>query len=402
MTTPQDEPMKYPFEDDHRLTIPAEFAELRAKCPVQRITLPYGGDGWLMTKHADVKIVLGDPRFSRAATVDADIPRTTPWKTEGGGDLLAMDPPEHARLRRLVAAAFSRKNVERWRPRTEQIVDGLIDDVRSAGAPADLVELFSMPLPITVICELLGVPVADRHFFQRFSELVFGGAGVSAEDVENASTSLATYLAEHVARHRAEPQDDLLSQLIAARDEDEDRLTEEELVTLGVTILVAGHETTANEIANIVHTLLVNDLWAGLVAHPERIDTALDELLRCVPLGGSEAMPRVATEDIEVGGTLIRKGDTCFPAMISANFDEDVFSFPDVLDLDRPHNPHLAFGFGPHYCLGAQLARMELRVALTALLRAFPGLRLALPESEIPWRGKDTLIRGPRELLVSW
>lgn len=401
MTTTEGQAMTYPFPDDHRLAVPEEFAELRGKCPVQRISLPFGGDGWLMTKHADVKTVLGDSRFSRAATIGADIPRTAPWIAEGG-DLLTMDPPEHARLRRLVASAFSRKNVEAWRPRAEQIVADLITDVRAAGSGADLVELFSMPLPMTVICELLGVPATDRHHFQHFSELIFGGASAAMEDVENASTQLEKYLAEHVAHHREHPQDDLLSQLIAARDENEDRLTEEELVTLGVTILVAGHETTANELANIVYTLLSQNLWSYLVKHPERLDTALDELLRFIPLGGSEAMPRVATEDIEVGGTLIRKGETCFPAMISANFDEDVFPDSQTMDLERPQNPHLAFGFGPHYCLGAQLARMELRVASRALLTEFPELRLAVPTSDIPWRTPDTMIRGPRRLPVTW
>jgi cytochrome P450 len=399
--TDPDQVMKYPFPDSHRLDVPPEFADLRAKCPVQRVELPYGGEGWLVTRQADVKTVLGDPRFSRAATVRADIPRTKAWLNPGG-DILSLDPPEHARIRRLVSGAFSRRNVELWRPRIEELVDELVAGIRAAGSPVDLVDSFTMPLPITVICEMLGVPAADRHFFQRFSELMFSDTGVAAEDIEDAVTALRSYLAEHVARHRAEPQDDLLSELIAARDEEEGRLSEEELVTLGMTILAAGHETTANAIANFVHTLLAEGLWGDLAAHADRLDTAVEELLRFVPLGGSESLPRVATEDVPLQDMTVRKGEAVFPAMVSANFDGEVFTGPDVLDLGRKHNPHLAFGFGPHFCLGAQLARTEIRVALATLLREFPRLHLAVPLAEVPWREDTALIRGPRHLPVAW
>lgn len=404
-TTPEQgipqQPMKYPFPDGHRLDVPPEFAELRAKCPVQRVELPYGGEGWLVTRQAEVKTVLGDPRFSRAATVQADIPRTQEWLNPGG-DILSLDPPEHSRIRRLISGAFSRRNVEVWQPRIEELVGELVAGTRAAGSPVDLVDSFSMPLPITVICEMLGVPASDQHFFQRFSELVFSGVGVPAEDVEAASDALMSYLAEHIARHRAEPQNDLLSELIAARDEDEGRLSEEELVTLGVTILAAGHETTANAIANSVLTLLVDGLWTELAQHPERIDTAVEELLRFIPLGGSESLPRIATEDVTLGEVTVREGEAVFPAMVSANFDEEVFTDPQVLDLERSHNPHLAFGFGPHFCPGAQLARTEIRVALATLLREFPALRLAVPPAEVPWREETALIRGPRHLPVAW
>ncbi|GAA1887171.1 cytochrome P450 [Streptantibioticus ferralitis] len=400
MTKP-DQAMTYPFPDGRQLEVPTEFAELRAKCPVQRVALPYGGEGWLVTRQTEVRTVLGDPRFSRAATVQADIPRTKEWLNPGG-DILSLDPPEHSRLRRLVSGAFSRRNVELWRPRIEELAGELVAGMRAAGPHVDLVESFSMPLPITVICEMLGVPAADRHLFERFSELLFSGTGVAAEEVRQAAVSLTAYLTEHVARHRAKPQDDLLSQLIAARDEDEGRLTEEELVSLGVTILAAGHETTANAIANFVYTLLTEGIWSGLVERPERLDTAVEELLRHVPLGGSESLPRIATEDVELGDTTVRKGEAVFPAMVSANFDGAVFTNPQLLDLDRSHNPHLAFGYGPHFCLGAQLARTEIRTALGTLLREFPELHLGVRQADIVWREETALIRGPRRLPVAW
>ncbi|MFH8475833.1 cytochrome P450 [Streptomyces sp. NPDC018000] len=393
--------MKYPFPDDHRLDVPPEFADLRAKCPVQRVELPYGGEGWLVTRQVEVKTALGDSRFSRAATVQADVPRTQAWLNPGG-DILSLDPPEHSRIRRLISGAFSRRNVELWRPRIEELVGELVAGMRAAGPPVDLVDSFSMPLPITLICEMLGVPASDQHFFQRFSELVFSGVGVPAEDVEAAADALTSYLAERIARHRAEPQDDLLSELIAARDEDEGRLSEEELVTLGVTILAAGHETTANAIANSVLTLLVDGLWTELAEHPERIDTAVEELLRFIPLGGSESLPRIAAEDVTLGDVTVREGEAVFPAMVSANFDEAVFTDPQVLNLERSHNPHLAFGFGPHFCPGAQLARTEVRVVLATLLQEFLDPRLAVPQTEVPWREDTALIRGPRHLPVTW
>ena len=355
---------------------------------MQRVKLPFGGEGWLATTHGEVKTVLNDARFSRAATVGADVPRTKEWLNPGG-DILSLDPPEHARMRRLVSAPFSHRGIESWRPRVTALVEEFVAGMRAAGPPADLVSALSMPLPITVICEMLGVPVEDRHLFERFSEVLFSGNGVSAEEVGAAANGLTSYLARQVARRRAEPRDDLLSQLIAARDE-QTRLSEEELVTLGVTILAAGHETTANAIANFVYTLLTEGLWEGLVEQPERLDTAVEELLRFVPLGGSESMPRVATEDVRLGEVEVRAGETVFPAMISANFDAAVFTDPLALELDRRHNPHVSFGHGPHFCLGAQLARMEIRIVLGTLVRELPGLHLA-----VPWR-KCRGARKPR------
>lgn len=391
----------YPFPDDGRPGIPEEFDRLRAECPVQRARLPFGGEGWLVSRHADVRTVLGDPRFSRAATVDADIPRTTQWRTRPG-NLMAMDPPDHTRVRRLVAGAFSRKGVQRLRPRTTEIVEELIRDMRAAGPPADLVAHFAAPLPVTVICELLGVPFAQWHLFRDYSETLLSGATTSPEEVAHASAALHAFLTEHVASRRREPRDDLLSDIIRAGSGEDAPLTAHELVSLGVTILVAGHETTAQAIANYVHSLLTRGRWADLAARPpERLPTAVNELLRYVPIGGPETLPRVATEDVEMAGTVIRAGDTVLPVIGSANLDDAVFSRPHELDMERTANPHLSFGFGPHFCLGAQLALMELEVGLGALLREFPGLRLAVPEAAVAWR-TNNLVRGPRELPVDW
>ncbi|MFE1951203.1 cytochrome P450 [Streptomyces sp. NPDC059524] len=395
----------FPFESDPGLPldVPAEFTRLREQCPVQRVALPYGGEGHLVSRYADVKQVLSDRRLSRAATVGLDVPRTVREVT-APGHLLAMDPPEHTRLRRLVASAFTERAVQRWRPRVQEIVDGLIAGLRAQaadGGPVDLVAHFSMPLPMTVICELLGVPPKDRHYFRRVAEVAFSNGSASSEEMQKVGEEFGTYLFGHIGRLRDNPGDDLMSQMIAARDEDEDRLTEAELISLAGTILLAGYETTAAELSNFVYTLLTQDRWTWLAAHPEHLDSAVEELLRYIALGGGDVLPRLTTEDVEIGGTLLAAGESVIAAMISANRDADIFDNPDELDLERAHNPHLAFGHGPHHCTGAQLARLELRLALSSLLKAFPDLRLATTATDVPWR-EGSLVRGPVELLLHW
>jgi cytochrome P450 len=258
-----------------------------------------------------------------------------------------------------------------------------------------------MPLPVTVVCELLGVPVADRKFFQRFAEIVFSTTGATAQEMAEADRELRAYLIAHIGRRRQWPEDDLISQLIAVRDEDEGRLSEQELLSMAGSILVAGHESTANEISNFVWTLLTRDLWSYLVSHPEAVDAGVEELLRHVALGSGFSPPRIALEDIEIAGRLIPKGDAVIANLISANRDQGVFSDADEVNLARESNPHLSFGFGPHHCLGAQLARMELRTALRALLSEFPQLHFSGDPDGIVWRA-GTRARGPRKMMLSW
>ncbi|MEU1986098.1 cytochrome P450 [Nocardia sp. NPDC019395] len=392
---------QYPFGEPVRLDMDPLYAKLRREEPVSRVELPYGGQGWLVTRYDDVKLVLGDPRFSRAVTVDReDVPRATPAPTRPDS-LLSMDPPEHSRLRKLVAKAFTSRRVQELRPRTRQIVDEKLTALERAGAPADLVQGFALPLPVTVICEMLGVPPQDQHRFRDFSDAILSTTAYTREQIEDARNSLEGYLAEQVAERRRNPTDDLLGALVAARD-DEDRLSERELVNLGVGILIAGHETTANQIANFTYVLLTQpEYWKQLRAEPELIPGAVEELLRHTQLGAGGGQPRVATEDVVLSGVTVRAGDAVFVHTQSANRDEAVFDDPETLDLTRQRNPHVAFGYGAHHCLGAQLARVELQVALEALLERFPELRLAVPVDEVPWKS-GLLVRGPKELLVAW
>jgi cytochrome P450 len=397
--TATSEPRAYPFSLPDRLNLDPRYARLRADEPLIRVRLPYGEDAWLATRYQDVRTVLGDPRFSRAAAVGRDEPRSRPEPS--GSGMLSMDPPEHTRLRKLVAKAFTMRRVEALRPRVQQIADGLLDRMVEHGPPADLVEEFALPLPVTVICELLGVPYEDRNDFRRWSDAVLSTTALTREQVQEYLDNLHEYMAGLVAKRRVDPTEDLLGALVRARDE-EDRLTEDELVRLGVGILVAGHETTASQIPNFVYVLLTRSgEWQRLRTEPELVPRAVEELLRYIPLGAAAGFPRYATEDVELGGVLVRAGEPVLAVVASANRDERVFADPDTLDLAREANPHVGFGHGVHHCLGAPLARMELQVALDSLLRCMPELRLAAPEPELRWK-TGMLVRGLESFPVSW
>jgi cytochrome P450 len=399
MTATGQEARAYPFGPIERLDLDPVYTGLREQ-PLVRVRMPYGGEAWLATRYEDIRMVLADPRFSRAETVGKDVPRTVPL-IQHDPSILGMDPPEHSRLRKLVAKAFTARHVEALRPRVQAIIDELLDTMIAAGPPADLAESLSWPLPIVVICELLGVPVADRERFRQWTDLLLAMGAEDPARITEARDGINGYLAELIARRRVEPTEDLLGQLVLARDED-DRLSEQDLIVFGVTLLVAGHETTANQTGNFVYTLLSDRrLWQSLVDNPDLVPNAVEELLRFVPLGASAAFARIAKEDIEVGGRLVRTGESVLVEMASGNRDSTVFQNPDKVDFERDNNPHIAFGHGVHHCLGAPLARLELRMAVGTLVRRLPELRLAVPADEVSWR-VDRLVRGVRALPVTW
>jgi cytochrome P450 len=390
----------YPFSEPDRLNLDPLYAQLRRQEPVARVRLPFGEDAWLATRYQDVKVVLGDPRFSRAASVGRDEPRTSPQPI--GGGILSMDPPDHSRLRRLVAKAFTARRVEQLRPVTAAIAGELVDAMRTAGPPADLVEHFSTPLPVRVICRLLGVPPSDQHLFRTWSEAIISTTSLPPETVIEYLGSLHAYMAGLIAQRREVATDDLIGAMVQARDEDNDRLTEQEMVELAAGLLAAGHETTVTQLSNFVYVLLTHpEQLAVLRARPELVPGAVEELLRFVPLGAAAAFARYATEDLELGGVRIRAGEPVIAAMSAANRDATVFGEPDRLDITREAGPHLGFGHGVHHCLGAQLARMELQVALGTLLDRLPDLALAVDEKELEWKS-GLLVRGLRGLPVTW
>ncbi|GAB2791794.1 cytochrome P450 [Amycolatopsis magusensis] len=390
------EPVTYPFNQTDGLELDSAYTEAREREGLLRVKLPYGEPAWLATRYADARLVLGDRRFSRAAAEFHDAPRSAPSQRNNG--ILAMDPPDHTRLRTLVAKAFTKHRVEALRPRVRELAHSLLDDMVTMGPPVDLVEHYALPIPVAVICELLGVPAEDRPRFRVWSDRLLSTAGLTLEEFDRNQEEIRQYMAGLLAQHRAEPADDLMTALIEARDV-RDRLSELELVDLCVGILVAGHETTASQIPNFVYVLCENPgELAKLRENPDLLDNAVEELLRFVPLGAGAAFPRYATEDVEVGGMLVRAGEPVLVAVGAANRDRLRFGSPDELKVDREVGQHLGFGHGVHHCLGAQLARLELQEALGALLTRFPGLH---PMGDIAWKSQ-MIVRGPRTMPVGW
>jgi cytochrome P450 len=309
-----------------------------------------------------------------------------------------MDEPEHGRYRRMLTSTFMIKRVEALRPRIQKIVDGLIDTMLAETPPVDLVSAFALPVPSLVICELLGVPYADHDFFQRCSRAMISSRSTPEEAVA-ASDELKEYLVRLLDRKADEPSDDLLSRLVVEQAE---TMTRAQIADMGVLLLVAGHETTANMIALGTLTLLQHpDQLAELrEGDPELVKSAVEELLRYLTIVHS-GRRRVATEDVEVGGRLIKAGEGVIVATDSGNRDEKAFPDPDVLDIHRDARHHMAFGYGIHQCLGQPLARVELQVVYGTLYRRVPTLRLAVPLEQVRFK-HDMLVYGVHELPVSW
>jgi cytochrome P450 len=402
MTTTQPDPRPYPFGEPQALDLHPEYRELREQPAMVRVQMPYGKPAWLATRYEEVKTVLGDTRFSRAQAVGDDEPRVLPF-VQRPDSIFTSDPPDHNRLRKSVARAFTKRRVEAMRPGVQELVDGLLDDMERNNAQADLVTDFSQPLSIRVICNLLGVPYQDRDQIRAWADIILVNSaevGVDFDHIVQAQLDLRGYLGSLVAKHRQQPGDDLLGVLVQT-DEADAVLTDDEIIGLGVDVLIAGHESSASFISNFTYLLLTTGRYGELRDHPELMPTAVEELLRMVPLGANAFMARVATEDIEMGGVIVRAGDAVLPAMASANRDASVFSDPEDISFVERGAAHLTFGHGVHHCLGAQLGRMELQLAVGSLMQRFPGLTLAVPAEEVRWR-TTMLVRGPWALPVKW
>lgn len=382
------------------------FAELRKTAPVMRIKTPLIGPAWLVTRYDDVRLVLSDPRLandrrtlddSRRRAIEVLIPSVFRLLQDS---MVMSDAPNHRRLRTIVHQGFTPRMVETMEVRIGEIVDDLL--ARAALKPnIDLMADLALPLPITVISDMMGVAERDRIQFRRWSskflEATSGGALGMVRQLPN-GYRMKAFFARLIAERRAAPQDDLVTALVQA-EADGDRLSQNELLSMIFLLLLAGHETTVNLIGNGVVALLDHpEQLALLRSNPDLIDSAIEELLRYTNPVQHPTL-RYAREDLEIGGQLIRRGETVLPLLASANRDETVFTNPDVLDITRKPNKHLAFGLGVHYCLGAPLARLEARIALTALVQRYPNLRLTTAPAQLQWRGAPAL-RGLRTLPV--
>ncbi|GAA3185649.1 MULTISPECIES: cytochrome P450 family protein [Streptomyces] len=395
----------------------AAYAALRASGPVHRIAGPDGQPAWLVTRYDDVRAALADPRLS------LDKRHATPGSYRGfalppalDANLLNMDPPDHTRVRRLVVRAFTPGRVEALRASVRRVADELLDTVEAAGR-ADLIADYAGHLPIVVICDLLGIPRADRRDFRAWTDRLITPDPSRPELMKQTVGELLAYFTGLIATKRAHPGDDLLSELIAVRDTPDgsapegaapdgsapggDRLSEDELTSLAFLILFAGYENTVHLIGNAVLALLDHpEQLQALRRNPAELPNAVEEFMRFDP-PAPLAIRRFPREDLEIGGVRVPAGDCVLLSVASANRDEARFPAADRLDLARGLSGHLALGHGIHYCLGAPLARMETAVALGALLERFPGLRLDVPRESLTHR-RTVRARGLISLPVTW
>ncbi|MEV4315689.1 cytochrome P450 [Actinocrispum sp. NPDC049592] len=350
-------------------------------------------DARAVTRYDDVHAVFAHERVAADMNADPDAPRTL---FNQPGFLLGYDGPEHARLRRMLAGAFTVRRLQGMRPSIERIVADRLDAMHASGPVVDLVEAYALPIPSLVICELLGVPYTDRADFQHRSAILLDATRTEQEQFANYA-AMHTYMAELVARLRAEPGDGVLGEVITKHG---DEITDEELIGFGTLLLIAGHETTSNMIALGTLALLRNpEQLAAVRDDPELTTPAIEELLRYLSI--VSYLDRRATTDLDVNGHRITAGEWLSLSVLAANHDPAIAGANAGLDVHRKPVPHLAFGFGVHQCLGRQLARIELKAALPALLRRFPALRLAVPFEQIEFRAFSP-IQGVTSLPVTW
>ncbi|GAA2165292.1 cytochrome P450 [Actinomadura napierensis] len=401
MPTP-DYPFPGGYEHCPGLDLPPEYLDLQRRCPVAPVTTVEGEDVILVTRMADVRRVLAQAdTFSRQACTVKDDLREQAYLPD-------IDGPRHRAQRNMVRSSFTQQSAEQLRPRAIQITSDLLTAMERHTPPADLIQHLALPLPVTIISELLGIAAQDRSQFGDWAT-AFLGLRPGASDAELASASLAqrelyAYMEAQLAQRRRSPGTDLLSVLATADSPDPSiDVTEHERILLAIAVLVAGFETTTAMLANMTYLLLYRhpDWWKRLCSNPSQVPAAVEEMLRITPIDARDGMARAVTRDVDLAGVTIPAGSTVLVSKAAANRDPAAFTDPDRFNPDRPAAPgNITFGHGPHLCLGAHLARMELQVALSGLIRRFPALQAVTPEHEIAW--KRSTMRGPEQLLVRW
>jgi cytochrome P450 len=378
-----------------------ELAEIRESTSVRKLVTGFGVPAYLVTRHDDVKAALADAqRFSNAKPPGwAGGPRfdADEHKRFTAGNLLALDPPEHQRVRRMLTGEFTVRRMKRLEPRIVEIVDQHLDAMEQLGAPADLIANFALPIPSLVICELLGVPYEDRAEFQRRAtrQLNFS---IPIKERMAIGAAAREHMLSLVHRARRDPGDDMLGMLV--RDHGDD-VTDDEMVGIGGLLLLAGHETTSNMLGlGTIALLQQPGQLAAVRDDPDAVGPAIEELMRYLSVV-QNAIARVTTTDVEIDGVVIPAGHIVILSLPSANRDPRFIDDPDTLNIGRGAPGHLGFGHGVHHCLGAPLARMEMRIAFPALLRRFPNLALAEDIHDIEFHAYN-LIYGAQSLKVSW
>ncbi|QMU78148.1 cytochrome P450 [Streptacidiphilus sp. PB12-B1b] len=393
-------PVSYPFPWAPAPDIPADWRTMRDQ-PLLEITLPSGDPAVIVTRYKDVRRLFADERLSRN-TSRHPASRISASNDLFGDPEIDNDPPRYLEERAVVMRAFSARRIEALRPVVREITAELMDAMEAGPRPAELMEAFAYPLPILVICHMLGIPPADRAKFRRLIDGYLSVTKLPVDEVERCRTQYWDYLSELIASKRAEPGDDLISELIRVSEEDPEKLTDYQLQHWVKTLLIAGYVTTASQIGTGMAVLLHRPETAKeLQQDLSLVPSAVEELLRYQIMGTSLGSLRYALEDIELlDGTVVAKGTTVLLS-VESNMDEEVFSDACTLDIRREDNHHMTFGAGIHFCAGAALARMELQEATDGLLRRFPSLRLAVPGEELQ-RPVGGFLAGYAEIPVSW
>ncbi|MER5346731.1 cytochrome P450 [Streptomyces mirabilis] len=387
----------YPFEAPGAIDPPPLWASLRQECPVAEVRLPSGDSALLLTRYEDVKATLTDPRWSRVLDPAQGAARV-PGVFGSGNRPRGEDQP---RLRRLISKSFTAKRANDMRPRLTEIAEELVVDLQGGTKPGDLAKTISFPLAIRAICELLGIPEADRDQFSRWSELFLSMTKYTQTQIDAGRAEFIRYMMAHVEAKRSHPADDLISELTAISDADDGRLSNAELITVAMLLLIAGHESTSNMITKMVAMLLADrSRWEALLADRGLVRTTVEECLRMDANAGF-GMPRFITEDTELSGVPVRARSTVINSIAAANRDPEVFDHPEQMDLARTPNVHMAFGMGSHACLGQALARAQLQICLDVLLTRLPGLDLAVPVEKLSPR-TGLVVGGLEDLPVTW
>ncbi|WP_432188631.1 cytochrome P450 [Streptomyces sp. Tue6028] len=376
------------------------LAELMREGPLTRIRLPHGEEdwAWLATRYDDVKMITNDARFSRAEASVRQFTRLAPHFAPRPGALAWADQPDHNRLRRAASTAYTVSAVRRLRPRAQEMLDELVDAMVQDGPPADLVERVLEPFPISVVCEVMGVPADERRKVHDWTREIISTAG-GAEASERAKKGLFGWIAQAVRDRGDSDGQDVLSLLGAAVKSGE--LRHEEAVSVAGPLQIGGEALTNNSGQMFFLLLTRPELLERVREDPASRPAVVEELLRYIPHRTAVGLPRIALEDVEIGGVRVSKGDPVYVSYLAANRDPSVFPDPDLIDVDRDAGAHMAFGNGPHYCTGAVFSRMQIELLLDTLLERLPGLRLAVPPDEVPFR-RRTMIRGPEALPIAW
>ncbi|WP_229914555.1 cytochrome P450 [Streptomyces capitiformicae] len=394
-------PPRYPFAWTPPMQMPEALKDVHESSAME-VTLPSGDTATLVTRYQDVRALFADKRLSR------NIARPDCARISKDNDLfmdphIDPDPPKHTQVRSLVTKAFTARRIESLRPYVQEVADELLDEMAAGPRPAELNEAFAFPLPIKVICKLLGVPAEDRDQFRGYVDGFLAVTKLPPEEIGRARQNLWKYLGDLIEDKRKHPADDLISEFIRVRDEDDNRMNEHELHFWCQGLLIAGYVTTASQIGTGTAVLLHRpDLVREIQADWSLVPSTVEELLRTQIMGSSVGTMRYAIEDIPLSdGTVIKKGTSVLLSEEGANCDPRVFDKPFELDIRRQENHHMTFGAGIHYCVGAALARMELQIATESLLRRFPDIHLAKPAESLP-RALGGFMEGFTEIPVDW